>query len=86
MSSPKDFNDVYDCHLNMKIIDSNNYIDDVNDYLNFNMNREQRRHLKKNKLDKDAKKLEYETSNIWNKIRSQIRICCFTESWDSLLM
>lgn len=84
-SSPLYFNDPYDCELSFNILE--NY-DDFKELIfkELNLNREERRKIKKKQMEKDIREFQKEISKDWEKFKKEIAVCCFTEYIDNFLM
>lgn len=93
LSSPDKFNDPYDCELNTDITEEIDKI--VNKlYKNEmkNLNREERRILKKkkggidNEIKKEKHKLKIDIKKDWDDFKKEILVCCLSEKNNSMLM
>lgn len=84
-SSPLFFNDPYDCELGF------NFMDNFDEFLEmvvkvYQLNRADKRNLKKGNEKKELIKLQKELQGDWEDFRKEIAVCCFTETFDNLPM
>ncbi len=95
LSSPLEFNDPYDCELNIDISEQLLVIAKSmveNEVRKYSVNREAKRHYEKErkKLEKDMEidlvKLKIELENDWEKLKKEIAVCCLSEYRNSMLM
>lgn len=85
LSSPSNFNDPYDCRLNMKFATPKEIGELVASFLS-----------KEEQLLPDdiinrlceqmANNIDAYLNKVWKKLREQLLVCCFTEQWNNFVM